>query len=146
MDETLQEYFGGDAVAANMGMRVVECGPGHAVIEMPIDERHLNGLGIAHGAALFALADFCHAVAANASGTVAVAIRCGISYFKAVSPGALLTATGTERHAGGPLAEYDINIHDESGTLVASMQGMVYRKKETVAQALEARHAAEQKQ
>lgn len=143
MDETLQEYFGGDAVAANMGMRVVECGPGRAVIEMPIDGRHLNGLGIAHGAALFALADFCHAVAANASGRVAVAIRCGISFFKAVQPGAMLTATGTERHAGGPLAEYDINIRDEAGTLVASMQGMVYRKKETVAQALEARHAAE---
>ena len=145
MDDTLQEYFGGDAVAANMGMRVVECGPGRAVIEMTIDERHLNGLGIAHGAALFALADFCHAVAANASGRVAVAIRCGISFFKAVQPGAKLTATATERHAGGPLAEYDINIHDEAGTLVASMQGMVYRKKETVAQALEARHAAEQK-
>ena len=143
MDETLQEYFAGDAVAANMGMRIVEVGPGRAVVEMPIDERHLNGLGIAHGAAYFALADFCHAVASNASGRVAVAIRCGISFFKAVSPGAVLTATATERHAGGPLAEYDINIHDAEGTLVASMQGMVYRKKETVAQALEAGRAVQ---
>ena len=144
MDETLQEYFARDAVAANMGMRVVECGPGRAVVEMPVDERHLNGLGIAHGAAMFALADFCHAVASNAAGRVAVAVHCGISFFKAVPSGAKLTATAIERHAGGPLAEYDINIHDEAGELVASMQGMVYRKKETVTQALEARRAAEQ--
>ena len=143
MDETLQEYFGGDAVAANMGMRIVELAPGHAIIEMPVDERHLNGMGIAHGAALFALADFCHAVASNAAGRVAVAIRCGISYFKAVQPGDLLTATGTERHAGGHIAEYDINIRNGAGDLVASMQGMVYRKKDTSAQALEARRAAE---
>ncbi len=143
MDQTLQEYFGGDAVAANMGMRIVELAPGHAVVEMPVDAQHLNGMGIAHGAALFALADFCHAVAANAAGRVAVAIHCGISYYKAVHPGAVLTATATERHAGGPIAEYDINIRNEAGELVASMQGMVYRKRETVAQALEARREAE---
>lgn len=143
MDETLQAYFDGDAVAAHMGMRIVEIAPGHAVIEMPVDGRHVNGMGIAHGAALFALADFCHAVASNAAGTVAVAIHCGISYFKAARPGDLLTATGNERHAGGPIAEYDINLRNGAGELVASMQGMVYRKKETVAQALEARRAAE---
>ena len=145
MDDTLRDYFAGDAVAAGMGMRILEAGPGRAVIEMPVDERHLNGMGIAHGASLFALADFCHAVASNAAGRVAVAIHCGISYFKAVQPGAVLIATGTERHAGGPLAEYDINIRDDAGDLVAAMQGMVYRKKQSVAEAVEARREAEKK-
>jgi acyl-CoA thioesterase len=145
MDETLKEYFAGDAVAAGMGMRILEAGPGRAVIEMPVDARHLNGMGIAHGASLFALADFCHAVASNAAGRVAVAIHCGISYFKAVQPGAMLIATGTERHAGGAIAEYDISIRDDAGDLVAAMQGMVYRKKDTIAQALEVRREAERK-
>ncbi len=145
MEETLREYFAGDAVAVNMGMRIVEISPGRAVVEMPVDGRHLNGVGIAHGAAMFALADFCHAAASNAAGRVAVAIHCGISYYKAVHPGDLLTATGTERHAAGPIAEYDIAIRNGAGELVASMQGMAYRKKESVAEVLEARRAAERK-
>ena len=64
----------------------------------------MNGINIAHGAAVFALADYAFAAASNSHGITAVALNVSISYIKAVECGAKLTATATEISANAKIA------------------------------------------
>ena len=98
---------------------------------MDISDEHLNGIGTVHGGALFTLADFTFAVAANSHGRVTVAINANISYMKAVSRGKL-TAEAREISLNPKLATYTIDIIDEDGELIAIFQGLAYRKRENI--------------
>jgi acyl-CoA thioesterase len=83
-----------------------------------------------HGGALFTLADFTFALAANSYGRVTVAINANISYLKAVKTGTLI-AEARELSKSNRISNYTVNIKEEDGgELVAVFQGMAYRKKE----------------
>lgn len=138
MDDVLREYFKGDNLAAALGMKIEEAGAGTAVVTMPITDVHMNGMGAVHGGAIFSLADFCFAVASNSHGRAAMAINCSISFFKGVKSG-VLTATAREQHLGNRVAGYLMEITDEKGALVASMQAQVFRTQEPIATILAAR-------
>lgn len=140
MDDTLKRYFEGDAPAAYFGMTVEKAEPGLAMIRMPVDTRHRNGVGLAHGAVLFALGDFALAVASNAGGQVAVAVEGSIHFHAGVPMGCVLTAVCRERYAAGRLSWFDIEITREDGGLVATMQGLVTRRPETVAEVVAGRN------
>jgi len=127
--DELGEFFKRDLFAAKNGIEMVEIGPGSAKARMKVTSEHLNAVGTAHGGALFSLADFAFAMAANSGGQVTVAINVSISYFKAVSSG-VLTASAREVSGGGRIASYTVEINDETGDLVALFQGMAYRKRE----------------
>ena len=125
--DRLREFFKRDRLAALLGIELVEAAPGMAVVRMTLREDHHNALGIAHGGAIFSLADFAFAVASNAHGRAAVAINVSISYMKAVSTGTL-TARAEEVTATNRLGTYLIRVTDEEDNLVALFQGLVYRK------------------
>ena len=118
-----------DRFAGHVGIQLLEVAPGSAKASLKIDRQHLNAVNIAHGGAIFALADLVFAAASNSHGNVAVAINANISYLKAVS-GGILTAEAKEVSCNQKLATYSIRVTDDSGDLVADFQGMVYRKKE----------------
>ena len=109
---------------------------------MAIQDQHLNGLDIVHGAAVFALADFTFAVASNSHGTVAVAIHTDLSLVKGVTSGTLY-AEAKETSLSPRIGTYEIVITDETGATVALFQGMAYRKKETLASFVAAREERE---
>ena len=129
--EDLKRFFEKDMFAKYNGITLLEAADGHARSSMPLTPQHLNGLGIVHGGALFALADFTFAVASNSRGNVAVAINANISYMKAVSSG-VLYADAREISINPKIGTYTIDITSEKGELLAIFQGMVYRKKERV--------------
>ncbi|MGI6139009.1 MAG: PaaI family thioesterase [Candidatus Hydrogenedentales bacterium] len=135
MDSTLVEYFKGDQLAATLGIKIEEVKPGYAVVSMPIQKMHMNGMGVVHGGALFALADFCFAVASNSHGRAATAINGSISFFKGVRSGTL-TATAREQYLGNRVAGYLMEVVNESGTLIASLQAQVFRTEKTLEQML----------
>ena len=56
-----------DPFARHMGIELLEVGPEHGVAIMPLDERHRNGMGHAHGGAIFALGDMTFAPDSNNS-------------------------------------------------------------------------------
>ncbi|HOQ91067.1 MAG TPA: hotdog fold thioesterase [Candidatus Hydrogenedentes bacterium] len=145
MDSVLQQYFEGDAPAAYFGMTVERAEPGLAIIRMPVDERHRNGVGVAHGAVLFALGDFALAVASNAGGQVAVAVEGSVHFHAAVPMGSVLKAVCRERYASGRLSWFDIEITREDGGLAATMQGLVTRRPETVADIVASRRNGNEK-
>ena len=120
-----------DRFAKYVGIQLLEVTAGSARASLEIDRQHLNAVNIAHGGAIFALADLVFAAASNSHGNVAVAINANISYLKAVS-GGTLTAEAKEVSRNQKLATYSIRVTDDSGDLVATFQGMVYRKKDPV--------------
>jgi acyl-CoA thioesterase len=128
MDSILQ-YLEKDRFAREIGIELIEAGIGRARAKLRISEKHLNGIGIAHGGAIFTLADFVFAAASNSRESVAVAINVSISYVKAVSGGTLF-AEAREVSLNPKLATYTVEVRNEAGELAAIFQGMVYRKKD----------------
>lgn len=128
MDQ-IREFFKRDHFAAYNSIKLLEISKGNATAQMTVTDKHLNGINTVHGGALFTLADFTFAVAANSWGRVTVATNANISYLKATKSG-VLTATAREVSKGFRIANYTVEITDEEGDLVALFQGMAYRKKE----------------
>lgn len=120
-----------DRFAAHCGLELLSVTPGRARARLAIDERHLNGLGIVQGGAIFTLADFAFAAASNSHGTVAVAINVSISFIKATRMG-ILYADARELSQTRKLGSYTVEVRDEHDELIAVFQGMVYRKKENL--------------
>lgn len=124
---TFQNAVDRDQFAKLVGIELTELLPGAARAEMTLAESHLNGLGTAHGGAIFTLADLAFAAAANSHGTDAMAINIQISYFKAVREGKL-TAVAREISLNRKLATYTVDVLDSEGTLVAAFTGTAYRR------------------
>ncbi len=116
-----------DKFANHVGIKLLKASEGSASAELELCEHHFNGLGLAHGGAIFSLADLVFAAAANSHGIDAVAININISYFKAVKKGKLF-AEAKEISLNRKLGTYSISITDETGDTVASFQGTAYRK------------------
>ena len=127
----MKEFFNRDAFARHLGMELLEVGDGRAVTRMDVRAEHCNCHGTAHGGVIFALADFAFEAACNSHGTVAVAINVNISFVKAAGPGPL-RAEAAETSRNAKLGTYDIRVTDQAGELVASFQGMAYRKRDPI--------------
>jgi phenylacetic acid degradation protein PaaD len=126
----LKEFFKRDQFAAYCGIELLEVSPGGAKVRMKIEEHHLNGLRTVHGGAIFTLADFAFAVACNSHGTVAVALNVSINFVKAAFPGMTLYAEAKEVSISPKIGTYDIRVTNEKGELIATFEGLAYRKKE----------------
>lgn len=129
--EHLRRFCKKDKFADFVGIELLEASEGHARAKMEIQEHHLNAVGIVHGAAIFSLADLAFAMASNSHGTVALAINATISFLKAISAGTLF-AEATEVSRNSKLATYSIRVTDREADLIATFEGMVYRKKDRI--------------
>lgn len=125
--EKVKEFNCKDAFAAHCGVEILEIGDGTAKGRLNLEPHHLNGVGIAHGAAVFTLADAVFAAASNSHGYVAVAININISYLKAIESG-VLWAEAVENNARGRIGSYTVTITDETGQTTALFEGLAYRK------------------
>ena len=125
-----KKFLETDRFAKLLGIELLEIGEGRATARLEIKDEHLNTVDIAHGGAIFSLADFAFAAASNSHGNIAVGINANISFIKAAEKG-VLTAVANEISRNHKLATYSILVTNSEGELIASFQGMVYRKKET---------------
>jgi len=141
LDEAMRLYFKSDRIAELFGIEILEFGNGNAKTRMPVQDMHLNGLDIVHGASIFALGDFTFAVASNSHGTVAVAINASCSFVKGIKSGTLY-ADAKESSLSPKIGTYNIVISDDAGDTVALFHGMVYRKKESIIDIVVARQGA----
>ena len=126
--EVDKSFFEKDAFSAHCGVELLDIQPGKAAAQMTIQPHHLNGVGIVHGAAVFALADAVFAAASTSHDHVAVAININISYLKAGKEGQVPTAVAAENNQRGRMGSYTIRVTDESDDLIAVFEGLVYRK------------------
>ncbi len=134
MDESqkqkLKDFFAKDTFAKKNGVELTDLGFGTATAKMTVGDSHLNGHNMAHGAAIFTLADLTFAVAANTYGTTAVAVNVNISFTKAAKKGDILTAHAMENSKSSKIGNYTVNVTDQDNDLIAIFNGMAYRKKE----------------
>jgi uncharacterized protein (TIGR00369 family) len=110
-------------MALLMNMRLVEVAEGRAVFAVEPDERHYNGLGIAHGGLAATLLDSALGCAINTlmpAGRVFTTLEMKINYVRPMR-----RATGEVRceaevlHAGSRVATAEGRIVDASGKLYA---------------------------
>ncbi len=128
MDDVKRHFLERDTFARALGIEMLEVDAGSAAARMTIRPDHLNGARVAHGGAVFTLADFAFAAASNSHGTLALSINASMSQTKGVREGATLTARAAEVSRNPKLAVYSVLVTDETGEVVALFQGMVYRK------------------
>lgn len=106
-----------------MGMELVACEPGRAVIRMEVKELHLNGHRICHGGFIFTLCDSTFAFACNSHNRVTVAAGCSIEFLKPGLLGDVLTCEGLEQTLSGRHGIYDMRVTNQRGETVAMFRG-----------------------
>jgi len=129
--DKIRDFFKNDQFARHSGVELLDVSPGYAKARMNVQEFHLNGANMVHGGAIFTLADLAFAVASNSHGTLAVAINASIWYVRASSEGTLF-AEAKEVSINPKLATYSIDITNDQGDMIATFEGMVYRKKQAI--------------
>ncbi|SPE59432.1 putative esterase AF_2264 [Verrucomicrobia bacterium] len=131
LPEDFLVWFKRDRFSRRSNIELISASPGRARAKMTLHHHHWNGIGTVMGGAIFTLADFAFAAAANSHGTVAVAINANISFMKAAKTG-VLWAEARELSKNFKLGSYNVEVRDDAGELIALFQGMVYRKREKI--------------
>ncbi|MFM8756843.1 MAG: hydroxyphenylacetyl-CoA thioesterase PaaI [Limnohabitans sp.] len=106
-----------------MGMALLACEPGRAVMQMEVKELHLNGHRICHGGFIFTLADSTFAFACNSYNRNAVAAGCSIEFLRPGKLGDVLTCVGVEQTLSGRHGIYDMQVTNQDGEVVAMFRG-----------------------
>lgn len=127
MDDKLIKLLENDRFATFIGIKLVTMEPGYAVAKMDILESHLNGVNMIQGGAIFTLADFAFAAAANACGRVTVGITANITYLNA-SKGKSLIAEAKEVAASHKIGHYNVDVYNENRDYIAQVSITGYKK------------------
>jgi acyl-CoA thioesterase len=123
----IREKLNQDTFAKWLGIELTNMGPGSAAAEMTITENMLNAHGTAHGAVLFAIADFVFAVACNSYGKTSVGLQVNIGYLAACQQGEKITAKASEIKRNNRTSWYEVTVENEK-ELVAHLSALSYRK------------------
>lgn len=127
MNEQLEQLLANDRFAGHVGLELVSVRPGYAVVQLEISEKHLNGVNMIQGGAIFTLADFAFAAASNAGGHVTVGINANIAYYKS-SKGKRLVAEAREMSGSKTIVYYNVKITNEYQDDVAQVNFVGFKK------------------
>ncbi len=118
-----------DQLAKAMNMQLQSVSSGACQLSMKVTPQLLNGAGILHGGAAFALADVAVAIASNSHNQVSLSLDSNIKYLATSKPGDYLIATAKEISLGRTIANYQVEIKRQSDdVLTALFTGSVFRK------------------
>jgi acyl-CoA thioesterase len=119
-----ESMFAADRASRDfMGLELVSCEPGRAVMRMTVRQEMLNGHEICHGGMIFTLADSTFAFACNSRNLVTVASGCSIEFLKPARVGDVLTCEGVEQLLQGRYGIYDMKVNNQHGEIVAMFRG-----------------------
>lgn len=119
-----ESMFAADVASRDtMGMELLACEPGRALMRMVIRPLHLNGHRICHGGFIFTLADSTFAFACNSHNRNTVAAGCAIEFLRPAHEGDVLTCEGLEQTLSGRHGIYDMKVTNQRGEVVAMFRG-----------------------
>ena len=122
MIKTLEEaraFFAGDLYATALsGISIAEIGENYAKCEMPITPRHRNAAGAVMGGAVFTLADFAFAVAANLGGVLTVTTTASVQFVGTCKGNTLIAETRLIKD-GRRSCFFEVTVTDDCDNLVA---------------------------
>ena len=116
--EDARAYFQGDRFAVENGVTLDELGEGFSVCSMKLSEHHKNANDSVMGGAVYTLADFAFATAANNRHHPTVTQQVSANYFSS-SRGTCLTARAVCRKDGRNSCVYNIDVTDDLGQEIA---------------------------
>ena len=115
-----------DALARHLGIEITTISDGYAKATLPMAGHNCNGLGILHGAAIFALADVVFSAAAMSKGSTTVSIAASINF---IAPGTTGPFAAEARLMGESrkLCTIEVDVTDGTETLIARFTGTSYK-------------------
>lgn len=124
--DAAKSYFEGDTFAKNCGIVIDELFEGGCVCSMEITDGHKNAAGGVMGGAMFTLADFAFAVAANNVHKTTVVQNVAINFFTQTR-GKRLIARAECKRDGGSTCVYNVDITDDLGKSIAQFVGTGFK-------------------
>ena len=121
--------FPADAASHGLGLSFLAIGPGYAKMTMAVRADMLNGLKLAQGGFITALADAAFAYACNSYNEQAVASGLSVEFTAPAHLGDVLTADAKEVFSSGRTGIYDVAVTNQHGKLIAVMRGKSHRLK-----------------
>lgn len=119
--ETALNYFANDIFATETtGIKIEEVTEEYTICSLEINKKHLNAAGYVMGGALFTLADFTFAVAANTIDTHTVSLSSSINFLRATK-GPILYAKSCCINSGKTISFYEITLYDSPNRIVATV-------------------------
>jgi acyl-CoA thioesterase len=131
--EVLKDIF--DKVTANdtfarlIQMKLLEIQPGFARSTLPITDQMVNIYQMAHGGAIFSVADQACEAAGNSFGEPAVALQHNIHFLAPGKSGDILEATAKVTNRSNRVGLIEFEVRNQEGLLLAIGQQLIYFKK-----------------
>ncbi len=122
----VEEMLRDDPYAGSLGVTLLSVGPDEIVLELEVEARHLNFLGVGHGGMVFSLADCAFSLGSNAAGDRAVAIDTHLVLTAAAREGDRLRARVVEATRGRTLGTYRVDVTRGDGRTVGLFTGTVH--------------------
>jgi len=118
-----------DTFSQQIGMKLIDLQPGFARATLPITDATVNIYKMAHGGAIFSVADQACEAAGNSFGEPAVALHHSIHFLAAGKPGDFLEATARVTHRSNRVGLIEFEVKNQEGCLLAAGQQLIYFKK-----------------
>lgn len=118
-----------DTFSQGMGAKLIELLPGFARTTLPITHKTINIYRMAHGGAVFSVADQACEAAGNSYGKPAVALQQNIHFLAAGKPGDFLQATAKVIHRSNRIGLIEFEVRNQEDLLIAIGQQVIYFKK-----------------
>jgi len=118
-----------DTFSQQIGMKLIELQPGFARATLPITDATVNIYKMAHGGAIFSVADQACEAAGNSFGEPAVALQHNIHFLAAGKSGDFLEATARVTHRSNRVGLIEFEVKNQEGFLLAVGQQLIYFKK-----------------
>lgn len=130
--DKVKAFFKDDVFAMHMGIEILKADEEESICALPITPSLYNANGTVQGGAVFTLADFAFAVAANSEGRHTVSQSASVSFLKP-GTGKILYAKAKKISSGKSTCHYSVLVKNEEDTLVAhvTVNGFVVGEKKT---------------
>ena len=119
-----------DTFARLIQMKLLEIRPGFARSTLSITDQMVNIYQMAHGGAIFSVADQACEAAGNSFGEPAVALQHNIHFLTAGRSGDLLEATAKVTNRSKRIGLIEFEVRNQEGLLLAVGQQLIYFKKD----------------
>jgi acyl-CoA thioesterase len=118
-----------DTFAKQIGMNLIEIRTGFARTTLLITDEKVNMYQMAHGGAIFSVADQACEAAGNSFGEPAVALQHSIHFLAAGKSGDLIEAIAKVTNRSNRIGLIEFEVKNQEGLLLATGQQLIYFKK-----------------
>lgn len=116
-----------DGFAKEIGIKIISISKGYAKAEINLNKSHLNPGKSVHGGCIFTLADTVGGIAAWSRGNYVVTNSSNITYLNPALESKKLIAIAKEIKFGNKILVYEVDIWDDSNTLIAKVTNSYYK-------------------